>query len=258
MEKVGADRYGLLKFMAGLLVFVAVFAAASYFIAVALTNYFSELSGEGKLIPVVSSDTLPRIIIDAGHGGEDGGSSSGETLEKDVNLAVSENVYYLCALTGVPASATRRDDRALYDMYGDLEDYTGRKKAFDLKNRVRFAKEEGGAVFLSIHQNKFSDPAYSGLQVWYAPRVDGSEELARMIQSASREHLDPENGREVKRAASAIYVLHRAKIPAVLVECGFLSNPDDLSRLADPGYRRRLSGVLFSECAKFMLSGAGY
>ena len=258
MEKVGTDRYGTVKFMAGLLIFVSVFAAASYFIAVVVTNYFSELSGDGKLIPVVSAERFPRLIIDPGHGGEDGGSSSGEVLEKDLNLALSENVYYLCALTGLPASATRRDDRALYDLYGDLDDYTGRKKAFDLKNRVRFVNEEGGAVFLSIHQNRFSDPVYSGLQVWYAPNGGESEALAKMIQSSSREHLDPENDREVKRATSAIYVLNRAEVPAVLVECGFLSNPDDLSRLTDPGYRRRLSGVLFSECAKFALSGGGY
>ncbi len=258
MELVGGDRYRVAKFMAGLIFFSALFAAASYFISVVVTNYFSELSGEGRLIPVVSAAESPILIIDPGHGGEDGGSSSGEVLEKDLNLAVSEDIYYLCALTGVPAKMTRRDDRALYDLYGDLEDYTGRKKAYDLRNRVRFVEEEGGGVYLSIHQNKFTDPAYSGLQVWYSPNAEGSESLAKMIQSASREYLSPENDREVKRATSAIYVLKRARVPSVLVECGFLSSPDDLSRLTDPSYRKRLSGVIFSESAKFMLDGAGY
>ena len=252
MGYVGADRRQILRFMAGLIIFVSLFGAASYFISVALTNYFSELSGEGKQIPVSSAGKMPLLIIDPGHGGEDGGSSSGEVLEKDLNLAVSENIYLLCALTGVPAKMTRRDDRALYDMYGDLEDYTGRKKAYDLRNRVRFAKEEGGGVFLSVHQNKFSDPAYSGLQVWYSPNDEKSKTLAEMIQSAARERLAPENAREVKKSTSSIYVLDRAQIPAALVECGFLSSPEDLARLTDPGYRRRLSALIFSQTAKFM------
>ena len=252
MGYVGADRRQVVRFMAGLVIFAALFGAAAYFISVVVTNYFSELSGEGRQIPV-SAVEGPLLIIDPGHGGEDGGSSSGEVLEKDLNLAVSENIYYLCALTGVPAKCTRRDDGALYDMYGDLVDYTGRKKAYDLRNRVRFAKEEGGGVFLSVHQNKFSDPAYSGLQVWYSPNDERSRTLAEMIQSAARERLAPENAREVKKSTSSIYVLDRAEIPAVLVECGFLSSPDDLARLTDPGYRRRLSALIFSQTAKFMM-----
>ena len=253
MEFVGGDRYRVAKFMAGLVLFAALFAAASYFISVAATNYFSELSGEGRPIPAASAPEIPLLAIDPGHGGEDGGSSSGEVLEKDLNLAVSEDIYYLCALTGVPAKMTRRDDRALYDLYGDLNDYTGRKKAYDLRNRVRFVEEEGAGVFLSIHQNRFSDPAYSGLQVWYSPNAEGSFDLAQTIQSASRRYLEPDNDREVKRATSAIYVLKRAEVPSVLVECGFLSNPDDLANITDPSYRRRLAAVIFSGCAEFML-----
>ena len=252
VEFVGGDRYRVAKFMTGLLLFAALFAAASYFISVVATNYFSELSGEGRPIPAASAPDLPLLAIDPGHGGEDGGSSSGEVLEKDLNLAVSEDIYYLCALTGVPAKMTRRDDRALYDLYGDLDDYTGRKKAYDLRNRVRFVEEEGAGVYLSIHQNKFSDPAYSGLQVWYSPNAKESETFAKMIQSAAREYLAPENDREVKRATSSIYVLKRAEVPAVLVECGFLSNPGDLANVTDPSYRRRLAGVIFTECAKFI------
>ena len=255
MEFIGGDRFRVLKFMTGLVLFAALFTAASYLISVVVTNYFSELSGEGRPIPVSSAPQIPLLAIDPGHGGEDGGSSSGEVLEKDLNLAVSEDIYYLCALTGVPAKMTRRDDRALYDMYGDLDDYTGRKKAYDLRNRVRFVEEEGAGVYLSIHQNKFTDPAYSGLQVWYSPNVKESEALAKMIQSAARKYLAPENEREVKRATSAIYVLKRAKVPAVLVECGFLSNPEDLGRLCDPSYRKRLAGAVFSESAKFMTGG---
>ncbi len=257
MEILNEERGRLIRFMAGLAVFVSLFAAAAYFISVVMTNYSSQLEGKERPIPVSAHTALPLLIIDPGHGGEDGGSSSGEVLEKDINLSVSKNIRYLCALTGIPAKATREDDRALYDMYGDLDDYGGKKKIYDLKNRVRFVKEEEGGAYLAIHQNMFPDPRYGGLQVWYSGNNEDSAAFAEEIRRASCSYLDPENRRETKRATSSIYVLYRAEAPSVLVECGFLSNPEDLARLTDQDYRKLLSSAVFSAAARF-LTGLAY
>jgi len=178
-------------------------------------------------------------------------------MEKDLNLSVAANTYYLCTLVGIPVEMTRKSDTALYDLYGDLDSYGGKKKTYDLKNRVRFVKEEGGGVYLGIHMNKFPDPKYSGLQVYYSPNDGASEEFANIIRTSSKEYLQPENERETKRATSAIYVLDRITVPAVLVECGFVSNPDELSLLCNPGYRLRLAAMLTSSASRFEL-GRGY
>ena len=155
-------------FMAGLILFVLLFSAAAYLIAVVMTNYFSELSEGESLIPISASEAMPLVVIDPGHGGEDGGSTSGEVLEKDINLALSEDIFDLFRLIGIPAKMTRTTDTALYDLYGDLEEYAVKKKLYDLKNRVRFVKEEGGGVYLGIHPNKFPESKYRGLQVYYS------------------------------------------------------------------------------------------
>ncbi|MBR6918082.1 MAG: N-acetylmuramoyl-L-alanine amidase, partial [Clostridia bacterium] len=253
-EKCGGRR--IASFMAGLTLFVLLFAAASYLICVVISNYFYELTEGEKMIPVASVDKMKLVAIDPGHGGEDGGSSSGEILEKDLNLAVSKDIYYLCVLTGVPAKLTRTEDAALYDLYDDLEDYTGKRKVYDLKNRVRFVKEEGAGIYLGIHMNKFPEEKYRGLQVWYSKNNKDSRYLAEKIQSGAREHLDGSNDREIKKATSSIFVLDRIEVPAVLVECGFLSNPEDLSLLTDPGYRRKLASSIFSSVVAFSVNSS--
>ena len=141
---------------------------------------------------------------------------------------------------------TREDDRLLYDHYDDLEDYTGHKKEYDLKNRVKIAKELDECVFLSIHMNKFSNPKYSGTQIYYSKNNPSSELLARTIQNMTRAHLQPSNNRTIKPAGSSIYVLNSIDSPAVLVECGFLSNTAELNRLKDEEYQAKLALTIFS------------
>ena len=197
-----------------------------------------------------------RVVIDAGHGGEDGGTSGGGLTEKDVNLAVAQSLYDILSAAGVECVMTRTDDRLLYDAYGDLSDYTGRKKVYDLRNRLRIANEHDGAVFVSIHMNFFSSKKYSGLQVWYSPNDKSSQTMANLVQSTVRNYLQPDNDRETKRAGSSIYLLNRIKSPAILVECGFLSNDDECARLADPAYRQKLA-LAMSEGILEFLQGQG-
>ena len=208
------------------------------------TAGMQDVSAEGE------TRRITCVVIDAGHGGEDGGASSAAgLLEKDANLEVAFALRDLFEAAGVPVVMTRTEDKLLYDRNVDFQ---GRKKVLDLAARriiaeqvAEAAAEDGGAsLFISIHMNAFPAPQYSGMQVWYGTGDPLSAEVAGRIQAASSAIM-PDNHRRIKAAGSSIYLLDRIGTPAVLVECGFLSNPDEAERLAREEYRRVLAGVVF-------------
>ncbi len=181
------------------------------------------------------------VVIDAGHGGEDGGASSAAGLvEKDVNLAVAMALRDQLEAAGIPTVMTRTEDKLLYDRGVDFH---GRKKVLDLAARKIIADETPGCLFVSIHMNAFPDPQYAGMQVWYGIADARSQAIASAIQAGSVA-LMPENHRKVKAAGSNIYLLDRAACPAILVECGFLSNPAEAARLGDAAYRQAVASVI--------------
>ena len=188
------------------------------------------------------------VVIDAGHGGEDGGTSSASGIvEKDVNLSVAFALRDLFEAAGIPVVMTRTEDKLLYDRNVDFH---GRKKVLDLAARRLIAEEtaaarDGNSLFVSIHMNAFPQTQYSGMQVWYGTGDPRSAEIAGAIQSASAA-LMPDNTRKIKAAGSNIYLLDRINTPAVLVECGFLSNPAEAERLSLDDYRYALAAVIFS------------
>lgn len=205
-----------------------------------------------------AAPSRPIIVIDAGHGGEDGGASGEDgTKEKDLNLLVAQSLADILTAAGYDVRMTRTDDRLLYDLYGDLTDYKGHKKTYDLRNRLRFTEEAGADLLLSIHMNKFPQPQYSGLQVYYSPTAPESRTVAEVIRNYTKLYLQPENERETKAATSSIYLLHRIQRPAVMVECGFLSNEEELSRLKDEIYRRQLALVIACAAAECLSGTAG-
>ncbi len=182
------------------------------------------------------------VVIDAGHGGEDGGASSAAGLvEKEVNLAIAFYLRDLFEAAGVPVVMTRVEDKLLYDR---SVDYQGRKKVLDLAARHTVADAVPGGLLVSIHMNAFPQTQYSGMQVWYSVADARSQDIAGAIQAGSVA-LMPENNRKVKAAGSNIYLLDRATGPAVLVECGFLSNPAEAERFSDEAYRRAVAAVIF-------------
>ena len=190
------------------------------------------------------------IVIDAGHGGEDGGAVGVDgLLEKTVNLQIAEMLRDQLTVAGIENVMTREDDRLLYDR---TVDYRGRKKMLDLRARLNIVEDTPEAVLVSIHLNAFSEAEYSGLQVYYSPHHEGSLRLAELIQDAARTQLQPENTRKIKAADSGIYLLNRSTRPAVLVECGFLSNPDECAKLGDTGYIGELSTVLFGAICDYL------
>ena len=204
-------------------------------------TYFSTVSTHGS---------IPTVVIDAGHGGEDGGASSaGGVVEKDVNLAVAKALCDLLTANGIPVVMTRTEDILLYDRGVD---YKGHKKSLDLATRLAIADNTQNCIFISIHMNAFPDTQYSGLQVWYSQGHPHAKSLAQRVQDASLALL-PNNNRRIKAANSQIYLLHHATYPAILVECGFLSNPQEAEKLADPAYQHALAFVIFSAICQQVL-----
>lgn len=194
----------------------------------------------------------PVFLIDPGHGGEDGGAEASGVLEKDLNLTVARNLADICTILGHNVSLTRNSDTMLYDAYQDLEDYTGKKKTYDLRNRLRMGEESGAALFIGIHMNKFPREQYKGLQVYYSKNTAESESAARLIQNYTKTHIMPWNDREIKPSTSAIYILHRIQVPAVLVECGFLSNPGERQLLTEQAYQVKLASSIFAASAEWL------
>ena len=203
--------------------------------------------GNISLIPVSSAvaESAPVIVIDPGHGGEDPGASSDNgILEKDVNLELSSICAVILKAGGANVGMTRSDDRMLYDLYGDLSDYEGVKKLYDLKNRIRYAEELSANLLVSVHANKFFQPQYGGLQVYYSPNDPSSTLYADSVQKTVKTILQPGNARETKKATSSIFLLKNINRPAILVECGFLSNATDIANLTDNGYKLDLASCI--------------
>ncbi len=192
------------------------------------------------------------VVIDPGHGGEDPGSVAPDgTLEKDLNLEIANLVRALCILNGTEVKMTRTEDTLLYDYYDDLEDYTGKKKVYDLKNRLKIAEEHEGALYLGIHMNKFSQAKYSGTQIYYSKNNPSSYSVATDLSKSIKEYLQPSNNRQIKGADSSIYILNNIENPAILVECGFLSNENELTQLKNEEYRAKLALIIFSSICKY-------
>lgn len=187
----------------------------------------------------ITANNLPLIIVDPGHGGEDGGTSSAEgVLEKDINLSISEKLDILLTLSGYNTLLTRNEDKLLYD--GEPETIRA-KKVSDIRKRMEIIENNPKSIFLSIHQNYFTQSKYSGAQVFYSVNNEESRIIAENIQGAIIENLQNSNNRKIKKSGKEIYLLHRALSPAVMVECGFMSNHEEANLLCDNEYQIKMS-----------------
>ena len=189
------------------------------------------------------------IILDAGHGGEDGGATScSGVLESNINLEITLRLNDLLHLLGYDTKMIRTTDRSIYTQGETI----AAKKVSDLRERVRIANETHNAILVSIHQNYFTDPRYSGAQVFY-PETAGSRELATQLQAALVSHTDPQSNRQIKKS-HGIYLMDKIQCTAVLVECGFLSNPQEDIRLRSREYQLLLCGILSTTIANYLES----
>ena len=193
--------------------------------------------GDGNIS--VLSVSGSHFIIDAGHGGIDGGASAANgTHEKELNLALSFILRDILDIMGYDVVMTRTEDLMLSD------GGSGSNKLCDLRTRINIAKANPDAILISIHMNKYPDTRISGLQVWYSPNHPLGQTTARFIQNDIKTYIAPHNNRKIKKADSNIYILDRIHNPAVLVECGFLSNVREAEQLSDDTYRRKLALVI--------------
>lgn len=177
------------------------------------------------------------VIIDPGHGGEDGGAIGVTgTCEKDLNLAISKKLKEKLLNSGFNVVMTREDDKMLLS-----NSSVKNRKREDLKNRVKISELHKKGIFLSIHMNFFDDKAQKGAQVFYSKKNENGKKLSELIQSELVKNLDPNNKRKSKAAGSEIYLLSHIDIPACLIECGFLSNPSEEQLLKDELYQWKIA-----------------
>lgn len=189
------------------------------------------------------------FIIDAGHGGVDGGATSCTgKLESAFNLEIAIRLNDLMHFLGWDTKMIRTEDVSIYTKGESI----AQKKVSDLKERVRICNETEGAILLSIHQNTFPEGRYSGAQVFYS-NSDVSRHMATETQSLLVSALNPGSIRKAKKA-EGIYLMEHISCPGILIECGFLSNPEEEAKLRSPEYQKMLSCVIASAAANFAYS----
>lgn len=187
------------------------------------------------------------IIIDAGHGGIDGGATScSGVLESAINLEISLRLNDLFHFLGFDTIMIRTTDISVYTEGETI----AAKKISDLKQRVKTVNGTDNALLLSIHQNQFTDSRYSGAQVFYS-QTDSSELLAKQLQNTFVSALNPGSHRQAKKA-SGIYLMEHIQCPGILIECGFLSNPTEEAKLRSAEYQKQLCCVITATVCQFI------
>lgn len=199
--------------------------------------------GADRAVTTIAQNTpIPRhhtIIIDAGHGGEDGGATAvNGVLESEINLQIAIKMRDLCHFLGYQTRMVRTTDVSVYTEGNTL----AAKKASDLRQRVHIVNQTENAILISIHQNTFTDSRYHGAQVFYS-ESEGSRDFAAMLQQQLCKYLNPGSNRQEKKA-DHVYLMRNIRKTGILVECGFISNPEEAEKLLDAEYQRKLCSVI--------------
>lgn len=204
----------------------------------------------GRMALSLAENSSPVIYLDPGHGGEDGGTQSKNgLLEKDVNLAIALKLRELLETSGYRVKMTREEDCSI----GDNTLPTVReRKVSDIHSRLAQIEEEPNCILISIHQNYFEQSRYHGAQMFYSPNHEESAVIAEAIRQSVVTMLQPENTRENKEATDSIYLLWHAETPAVLVECGFLSNEEEASKLGETSYQEQIAFCIYDGLTRYL------
>ena len=197
-----------------------------------------------EIVPTVSLPVSGKtIVIDAGHGKPDeGAESSRGTTEAETNLKIALKLQNLLEQSGSTVILTRSDENAIYD----LDKKTLRqKKISDIHNRVKIGNESSADIFVSIHLNKIPQQQYDGWQTFYNSESENGRKLAVSIQENLNDAIQRENNR-VAKTIDNIYIIKHVEIPIAIVECGFLSNPEEEKLLLDDGYQNKLAWGIYN------------
>jgi N-acetylmuramoyl-L-alanine amidase len=232
---------------------IAGIAAASVFLAAVLIMV--PVSGR-DLFSVFNMEPGAKgrqltVIVDPGHGGIDGGAVGVDNIvEKDINLSIGLKLRDLLEAHGVDVIMTRETDISIHD---DSAKTTKQIKTSDLRNRMKIMEENPDALFISIHQNKFQKSSSSGCQVFYGANNLESEYLAQAIQKTVCEAIQKDNSRQIKAATDELYLLDKTKNIAVMVECGFISNPDEARLLISEDYQKKLAFCIYAGLVRYFV-----
>ncbi|MGN0660278.1 MAG: N-acetylmuramoyl-L-alanine amidase [Oscillospiraceae bacterium] len=190
------------------------------------------------------------VVLDAGHGGMDSGCvGAAGTLEKDVNLSVTMMLKDMLELNGFDVVLTRDSDRSIHDK--GVKGIRNQKES-DMDNRLEIINKSGADALVMIHQNKFTDPQYHGAQMFYSEDTEKADVFADIMQHKFVEYLQPDNDREIKECEDKIFLLERSEMPGVLIECGFLSNPEEEAKLKTEDYQKDIAFTIFSGIVEFL------
>jgi len=186
--------------------------------------------------------------LQSAHGGEDGGTQASDgTIEKDINLSIAEILRDMLIQGGFEVEMIREEDISVGD--NSLETVRERKRS-DLEKRVEIYNSDENNIVLSIHQNHFSESKYNGTQIFYSDNTE-SQELSEYMRQAVVGLVQPDNERQCKPADDSIFVLRNAKVPAIIIECGFLSNPQELEKLKDYEYQKEIAFAIYMGFAEY-------
>lgn len=209
----------------------------------------------GNNVPIFSGSNSKIIVLDPGHGAPDGGAVGfGGSVESGLNLAVAKKLKSRLEKQGYTIVMTRSDENGLYkNKSGSIRE----KKLEDMNERLRIINSSEADLLVSIHMNLFPDKKYRGAEVIYADKFENSLLLAELIQ-AELKAVDPENQlRQVKKHDGSIFLLKNSEIPSVLVECGFISNPEEEKLLNDKSYQYRIACAISDGIAEYYKSIEG-
>lgn len=223
-----------------------------FFLALIMASVSVFTRGSG-VHPVMSAAVAGKVIvIDAGHGYPDGGTTGHSgTMEKDLNLLVAKSLGNMLMQSGAHVIYTREGDEAIADSSSN----TIREiKQNDMKKRKLIRDESGADMFVSIHMNNFFEKKYKGAQVFYNKILDENKILANLIQTEIKNIADKSNTRSPKESKNDIYILKESKIPSVLVECGFISNPEEEKNLLTKAYRDKIAYSIYSGILKYYIN----
>ena len=186
-----------------------------------------------------TSRESPLIIIDAGHGGKDGGAVAADgTQEQYLNLSIALKIDEYLSSQGYRTLLTRADDSSIHDP--DAETIR-EQKVSDIHNRLNIVENNPGCILVSVHQNYFTESKYNGTQIFYSPNDSSSEYLAESIRQSVVSSIQPDNTRQIKKCDDSIYLMYHTTQTAVLVECGFLSNVEETEQLKTEAYQSALA-----------------
>ena len=203
-----------------------------------------------------SGDKSPKtIIIDAGHGLPDGGTVGvGGVIEQEINLKIAKKVEEVLKGKGYITVMTRTGE----DSIAKDEGMTIRQmKVQDMKKRKELIKESDADLFISIHMNSYPDPKVSGLRVFYSAKHSKIKDLSEDIQKRISE-ITGAKTYAVKTADRDLFLMKDPPIPAILVECGFLSNPDEEKKLADAEYQAKIAWAIADSVEKYYKKGLSH